>query len=156
MIKQKLMDKMVKPMVVDNRKSDVPWQSHSKPLHECKIAVVTTAGVHLKDQESFDVEAKDGDASFRRIPLKASESDYQISHTHYDHAEADKDINCVFPIDILHTLETEGYIGGISEVSFGFMGFILQTLHPKLKESARKVAQELLAENVDIVLMTPG
>ena len=156
MLKQKVIDKMIKPTIVDNTKLKVPWTNLSKPLEQCRVALVTTAGVHMKDQKPFDTGAKKGDASYREIPSNASKDDYQISHTHYDHSEADKDINCVFPIDRLRELVSEGFIGSVANISYGFMGFILKPLHDQLKVNAKKVAQELLAEKVDVVLLTPG
>ena len=45
-----------------------PWATLAKPLAECRVAIVTTAGVHLRSQESFDMETANGDPTFREIP----------------------------------------------------------------------------------------
>ena len=47
-----------------------PWTPLSKDPKECRIALVTTAGVHLRSQTPFDMEDKEGDPTFRVIPLK--------------------------------------------------------------------------------------
>lgn len=156
MLKMKAIEQMVKPFVVDNTGKDIPWQLFQKPLNECSVALVTTAGVHLKDQTPFDVAAKEGDASFREISNQTAVEDYRITHTHYDHSEADKDINCVFPITRLNDLAKDGLIKKVSEVHYGFMGYILNSLHESLKANARKIAQKLLEHQVDVVLLTPG
>jgi D-proline reductase (dithiol) PrdB len=46
----------------------IPWTPLRKPLSECTVALVTTAGVHLKGQKPFDMSDPDGDPSFREIP----------------------------------------------------------------------------------------
>jgi D-proline reductase (dithiol) PrdB len=156
MLKQNVTQKLVKPFIVDNAGKEIPWQPLRKPLQHCRVALVTTAGVHLKNQEPFNVKAKKGDPSFREIPANSPLNDYQITHTHYDHTDADKDINCVFPITRLMELAEAGFIGGVSSANYGFMGFILNALHETLIDNAGKVARELVKQETDVVLLTPG
>ena len=40
---------------------EVPWTTPIKPLREARIALVTTGGVHLKDDHPFDMNDPDGD-----------------------------------------------------------------------------------------------
>ena len=47
-----------------------------------------------------------------------------ISHTHFDRADADKDVNCVFPLTRLKELAQEGQIGGVANTHYGLMGYI--------------------------------
>ena len=46
---------------------DIPWAPVKKPMRETVIALVTTAGVHLKTQPPFDMDDPDGDPSYRVI-----------------------------------------------------------------------------------------
>ncbi|MEO1823025.1 MAG: hypothetical protein ABGX85_03235, partial [Candidatus Lambdaproteobacteria bacterium] len=46
----------------------VPWTKLNKPLPECKIALFTTGGIHLKSDKAFNLIDPHGDSSFRRIP----------------------------------------------------------------------------------------
>src|SRR6266566_6591658 len=39
-----------------------------KPLQDCMVALVTTAGLSLPDQPPFDMTIRMGDTSFREIP----------------------------------------------------------------------------------------
>lgn len=82
----------------------IPWAPMTKRLSECRVAIVTTAGVHLKGEPPFDMFDKDGDHSFRAIPLSAPTDALKITHDYYDHTDAEKDINIVFPIDRLKGL----------------------------------------------------
>lgn len=42
-----------------------------------------------------------------------------VTHHHYDHSDADEDINVVFRIDVLRDLEAERFIGGIAKKHIG-------------------------------------
>ena len=46
-----------------------------------------------------------------------------LSHHHYDHTSADKDINLVFPIDRLRELAEARIIGGVARTHIGYMGY---------------------------------
>lgn len=132
-----------------------PWTPFKKPLNDAKVALVTTAGVHPKSQKPFDVESKKGDWRYREIPRDLPASELMVTHTHYDHTEADRDINCVFPIDRLRELKEENVIGRLAEVNYGFMGFIPNPT-PLREGTAKEVAQRLKEAKVDIAFLTAG
>ena len=117
------------------------------------IALVTTAGVHLKTQEVFNVV--DGDPTVRFIPSASVEDDLMISHEHFDRIDADRDINCVFPLTRLKELAEEGVIGGVASTHYGLMGFIPDT-EPLINETIPKIVQQLITDRVDAVILNPG
>jgi len=135
----------------------IPWAPFEKPLSGCKVSLVTTAGVHHKDQMGFDIHDADGDPTFRVIDASRPIEDLMITHDYYDHSDADRDINIVFPIERLKELENEGVIGRAATMHYGFMGHItgrhVQTL---LNKSAPEVAMRLKADGVDAVVLVPG
>lgn len=90
-----------------------------KPLREMKIALVTAAGVHRKEDERFNFS---GDRSFRIIPGEIPSSQLMVSHGGYDNGDVNRDINCMFPIDRLRELRDEGIFQEVSEIHIGFMG----------------------------------
>src|SRR6267142_3059522 len=92
----------------------VPFTPFDRELNKSTIAIVTAAGVHLKDQEPFNIADELGDLTYREIPEDVDSSQLMVTHHHYDHADADEDINVVFPIDVLRDLEAEGVIGEIA------------------------------------------
>lgn len=126
-----------------------------KPLSECRIALLTSGGVHLKDQPPFDLMSRDGDWSFREIPGDADEADLRFSHSHYDHSEADKDPNVMFPLGRLRDLAGEGYIGAAAPLHIGMMGFV-PAIENILEETGPRVAELLAGAGTDAVLLTPG
>src|SRR5262250_2942115 len=99
----------------------IPYTPRRLELSESTFALVTTAGVHLREQRPFPL---DGDNSWREISGDAESRQLMVTHEHYDHRHADQDINCVFPIDRLRELAAGGVIKGVSNLHLGFMGFL--------------------------------
>ncbi len=139
------------------RSLDVPWTPVTKALDRSTISIVTTAGVHHKDQELFDMRDREGDPSYRVIDPRRPLSDLMITHDYYDHADADKDINIVFPLQRLIEFGTQGFIGGVAGRHYSFMGHIIgRHILTLVNKTAPEVAQALKNDHVDIVLLTPG
>jgi D-proline reductase (dithiol) PrdB len=136
---------------------EIPWTPVRKPAAESVVALVTTAGVHLKSQEPFDMDDPDGDPTFRVIPVDAPRTDLTITHKYYDHSPADRDINVVLPLDRMREFVAEKRIGGVAPHVYGFMGHIhgrhLTTL---LDASAPEVARRLKSDGADAVVLTPA
>jgi len=78
-----------------------PWTPFTKPVAQCRVALITTAGVHRTEDPPFSMEDKHGDPTYRLIPRDVSPRDLCITHDYYDHRNADKDLNIVFPLDRL-------------------------------------------------------
>jgi D-proline reductase (dithiol) PrdB len=139
--------------MVDSIIGDIPITPFEKETSDSIIALVTTAGVHLKTQEVFNVV--DGDPTVRFIPSTSVEDDLMISHEHFDRSDADRDVNCVFPLTRLKELAEEGVIGGVAPTHFGLMGYIPDT-EPLIKETIPKMVQQLITDQVDAVILNPG
>ena len=145
--------KKILPLVFD----DTPWTRFKGSLNQAKVAIVTTAGVHLKNDIPFDMQDREGDATFRVIPSATKISELTITHDYYDHSDADKDINIVFPIERLAELSKEGFIGLVALAHYGFMGHIVgKKVDVLLENTAPEVASCLLADGVTAVILTPG
>jgi D-proline reductase (dithiol) PrdB len=133
----------------------IPWTPLSKPLSECKLAVITTSGVHHREQLPFDMQDSDGDPEFRVIDGATIGSDYLITHDYYDHGDAEKDLNIILPLDRLAELQQEGVIGRQAKTHYSFMGHIdgrhITTL---IGRTARQVAEKLRQDHVDVALLT--
>jgi len=129
------------------------WAPVTKELKDMKVALATAAGVHLKTDKRFNLA---GDTTFREIPDTAHSSDLMVSHGGYDNADANRDINCMFPIDRLHELAKKGFIKSVAEFHYGFMGgggdqeaFTNSTgpeIAKKLKEAYNKFDSEVAEE----------
>lgn len=135
----------------------IPWAPLSKPLPECRMALVTTGGVHLQGDPPFEVDDPHGDPSFRRIPADAPADALTITHPYYDHTDAEQDRNLVLPMDILQELRASGEVGGATAEFFSFMGHIegphLKTL---IQETALDAAREIRRQQADVALLVPA
>jgi D-proline reductase (dithiol) PrdB len=143
---------------IDPLKFDsTPWAPVVKPLAQMTVALITTAGVHLKTDAPFDMNNKSGDGSFRVIHSGATMGDLAITHDYYDHTDADRDVNIVFPLDRLRELVANGVVGAAAKNHYGFMGHIEKEQIEKLvRQSAPQVASLLKEDGVDAILITPG
>jgi D-proline reductase (dithiol) PrdB len=98
-----------------------------------------------------------GDPSFRAIDAARPLDTLTITHDYYDHADADRDINVVFPIERLRELAAQGTIGGVSEIHIGFMGHITgRHIRTLTEKTAPEAARILRGAGVDVALLTPG
>jgi D-proline reductase (dithiol) PrdB len=135
----------------------VPWAPMRTPLGEAVVALVTTAGVHLRTDPPFDMDDPDGDPTVRIIPADAPRDAVTITHRYYDHSAADRDLNVVLPVDRLRELADERRIGGIAPRIYSFMGHVdgrhLGTL---IERTAPDVAARLAADGADAVFLTPA
>jgi D-proline reductase (dithiol) PrdB len=80
-----------------------------------------------------------------------------ITHDYYDHADADRDINIVFPLELLREFAKERIIGRVADRHYGFMGHIIGPhVVTLINRTAPEVARKLREDGVDLVLLTPG
>ncbi len=135
---------------------DAPWTPMAKPLSESRLALVTTAGLHVRGDKPFVSRLQGGDTSFRVIPRSAGATDIIQSHTSigFDHTGIYRDLNVTFPIDRLQELVDQGKIGSLSDNYYSFMG-ALRDVTGIIEESGPEVARRLKDEGVEVVLLTP-
>ncbi|MBP1854989.1 D-proline reductase (dithiol) PrdB [Clostridioides mangenotii] len=128
------------------------WTPVTKELKDMTIALATAAGVHLKSDKRFNLA---GDTTYRVVPDSAKVEDLMVSHGGYDNADANRDINCMFPIDRLHEIVKEGFVKAIAPMHYTFMGGGGdQTAFTE--KTGPEIAQKLKEEGVDAVVMTAG
>jgi D-proline reductase (dithiol) PrdB len=134
----------------------VPFTPFDRELARATVALVTAAGVHHKAQPPFNIADELGDLTYRIIESEAQAGDLMVTHHHYDHTDADRDINVVFPIDALRALVAEGFIGGEAREHVGYMGYTMQ-LKRMYEETAPQIAEEIDRKSrADIVVLTGG
>lgn len=134
-----------------------PFTLLRKPLAACRAALITTAGVHLHGQTPFDMDNPAGDATFRAIPETAAPDALTITHKYYDHTDADRDIDVVFPLRHFRELAGRGVIGALAPRHFGFMGHIEGEQSALLmRQYAPEVAAQLRSDGVDFTFLTPA
>ncbi|HEX8709963.1 MAG TPA: glycine/sarcosine/betaine reductase selenoprotein B family protein [Pyrinomonadaceae bacterium] len=134
----------------------VPFTPFERALEKSNIAIVTAGGVHLREQEPFNIADELGDLTYRVIPPDTPSSQLMVTHHHYDHTDADADINVVFPLDVLRDLAMEGFIGGVAKKHIGYMGYTMQ-LKAMYEGTAAEIANEIdKGSRADAVVLTGG
>lgn len=134
--------------------NDSPISVLSKPLKKCKLALITTAGLHLKADTPFDLSLKNGDCSYRILPGEVRYDELTVTHKWFNHKFINSDLNSVFPIDRMREYVKCGEIQSLSEENLSFMGHIYETA-PLIKNSI-KAGKYLKGFGVDIAFITPA
>jgi len=147
-----IMEQRAKGMV-ESIEGDIPLIPFTKDSKNATFALLTTAGVHLKTEEPFEVV--EGDHTVRFIPANSAEEDLMISHEHFDREDADLDINCVFPLTRLKEIHMEGLIGKVAATHYGLMGYIPNT-DALIEETIPKIIAQLQEDHVDALILNPG
>ena len=131
---------------------DSPLAILQKPLSEAKLALVTTAGIHLRSDTPFS----GGDQGYRVIPSGTPPDEIVQSHTSigFDRVPMYRDINICFPVDRVRELVERGVIGYLSDRFYSFMGAQRDPRHI-VEVTGPEVARQLKGEGTDVVLLTP-
>jgi len=127
--------------------ADVPFTRPSKPIS--RVALISTAGVHLDDQEPFDRATPSGDSSYRRLPADVDLARLRIWWDTEQTQPASQDLNCAFPLALLRE-ERE-----LAPAHYSFSGAIPDP-RPLIDVSAPALARELRDDAVDAVLVAPS
>ena len=130
---------------------DVPWTT-PKPLHESRVAIVTTAGLRVESNADWNA----GDQGFTQIPHEAENLTLAHYSPNFDRVGWVLDKNVVFPIDRLYELAEDGIIGSVAKTHISFMGAQPDhTLETIRLDSGPAAAKLLKDDEVDLVLLTP-
>jgi D-proline reductase (dithiol) PrdB len=120
------------------------------PLRERRVAVVSTAGLHRRNDRPF----RPGDEDYRVIPGDTAASEIIMSHAspNFDRTGYQADINIALPIERLREMAADGEIGSVADLHYSFMG---ATEPEYMEATAHELARHLIADKVDAVLLVP-
>ena len=131
---------------------DTPFVRPGKPLAACRVAIVTTAGLHRRDDRAFGP----GEQTYRVIAAETPAAEIVQSHTSlgFDRVAIIRDLNITFPVDRLRELAARGAIGGLGPHNYSFMGALREAGRVE-GETGPEVGRRLRADGVDVALITP-
>ena len=137
----------------------IPFTPLKKPLRECTVALLSTAGIARNEDRPFDQEGERrdpwwGDPTFRRIPLGTTEKDIRIYHLHIDPQFGEADLDVVLPMRRLAELANEGMVGRPAATHYSIMGYILEPTE-LIEKTAPAIAAGMHSEGVDAVVLVP-
>jgi D-proline reductase (dithiol) PrdB len=129
-----------------------PFIRLAKPLGACRVAIVTTAGVHRRGDPPFGP----GEQTYRVIPVETPAADIIQSHTSigFDRTPIMRDLNISYPIDRLRELVARGELGGLAPNGYSFMGAQRELTRIE-GETGPEVARRLREDGADVVVLTP-
>ena len=127
-----------------------------KPLNQARIALVTTAGFYLPDQQPFDQSFRHDDCSYREIPWGTPTKILQIGQSSdaFDHSGIEADRNLTLPLDRLQELVNAGVIGQSAPRHLSIMGSIIAPAK-LINESGPEIARKLQEDGAEGVLLAP-
>ena len=129
-----------------------PFVRPAKPLSACRVAIVTTAGLHRRDDRAFGP----GEQTYRVIAADTPTAYILQSHTSlgFDRVAIMRDLNVTFPVDRLRELVARGQLGGLGPNNYSVMGALREASRIE-GETGPEVGRRLRDEGVDAVLITP-
>lgn len=129
-----------------------PWVSGPE-LSTRRVALVSTAGLHRRDDRPFSAGA--GATEYRVIASDAPASDLVMSHisVNFDRSGFRRDANLVFPLDRLQELAADGVIGSVADFHYSFMGAPFPPT--RFESKARELAGLLKRDRVDAAVLLP-
>jgi D-proline reductase (dithiol) PrdB len=145
-------DNMLKKIPLLPQLPGRPWVG-GPALSKRRVAIVTTAGLHLRSDIAFGAGGAPTD--YRVIPGDVASNDLVMSHlsVNFDRSGFQEDWNVAFPLDRLRNLAEEGVIGSVAAFHYSFMGAVSPVT--RYEPKARELAALLKSDNVDTVLLSP-
>ena len=137
------------------------WTPFGKRLADARVALLTSAGVHLKSDVPFDLETERarpewGDPSWRVIPADCRPADLAVSHLHIIDEDVVADPEIALPVRALHELVDDGVVGGCVEQHVALMGYQDRALRDWRDTTAHAIASHLRGQRADGVVLAPA
>lgn len=125
------------PFVVNEHAPFVPAR---RALPMLNLALVSSAGAYINGTTAFDVTTRDGDATFREIPIEVEAEDLIYAARGYDPTAVRADMNAQIPVARLVEYAGNNVIGALNSVWWSLNGYI---------PNARLVADQLAPQIAD-------
>jgi D-proline reductase (dithiol) PrdB len=129
-----------------------PFTPLTRPLAACRLAIVTTAGLHRRGDQPFGP----GEQTYRVIPADTPPADIVQSQTSlgFDRTAIMRDLNISFPVDRLREMVAQGTLGGVAPRHYSFMGAQRDVKRIE-QETGPEVGRLLREAGVEAALITP-
>jgi D-proline reductase (dithiol) PrdB len=155
-----LTKRLVKSWIRRESPRHIPWTPPCSPLSESTVALISSGGIALRTDQPFDQEGERqdpwwGDPSYRVVPQEATTADIRVYHQHIDPSLAERDVNCLLPIERLAELVKTGEVGHAAPSHYSFMGYVLDP-REFLEKSVPAILDHLQDDQVDVVLLIPA
>ncbi len=136
------------------------WAPFDKRLAEAKIALLSSAGLFVEGQESFDLDRERrepgwGDPSWRAIPRSTAQGELGMAHLHVNATDTLADHEVSLPLRTLDGLVDDGIVGSSADTHYAVMGYQQAGLDEWQRSTGPEIAARLKREDVDALVLAP-
>ncbi len=135
--------------------TNAPFTPARRALPMLNLALISSAGAYIDGTEPFDIGSRDGDATFKEIPIEVEAEDLLFAARGYDPAAVLQDINCQIPIERLLEYEANGVIGRLNHVWWSLCGYI-PNARLVAEQTAPQIAERVARYEVQAALLVPA
>lgn len=134
----------------------------TRPLAEARVALLSTAGIYLKDsQPAFDLDRERreplwGDPTYRLIPSDVRQDQIGVSHLHVNGDDIRADINVALPLPLFRQLADERAFGSLADVHYSFMGYQGASTDAWRDRYGPELARRLADDAVNLLILAPA
>ena len=138
------------------------WVPFEKRLQESRIALLTSAGLYLKNtQQPFDVERERanpewGDPAWRSIPASVEAADLAVAHLHINDEDVLADPEIALPARLLEQLAAERIISGTTPEHLSVMGYQERSLEGWRDKTVHELVGRLRDQAADGLILAPA
>ena len=134
----------------------VPWTPLKKPLQDCRLALVSSAGLVTTEQEPFEKGIRIGDTGMREISSDVEAANLRDCHRSkaFDHTGIQQDPNLAFPAERLREMAKAGFVGSLNHRYFSLMGSVTAA-DQLIRQTIPPLVSKLVEDQVDIALLIP-
>lgn len=134
---------------------NAPFTPARRALPMLNLALISSAGAYIDGTDSFDTTSRDGDPTFREIPIEVEAEDLLYAARGYDATAVQEDRNVQIPVDRLLEYENNAVIGRLNHVWWSLMGWI-PNARLVAEETAPKIAERVVRYEVQAALLIPA
>lgn len=132
-----------------------PFTPARRALPMLNLALISSAGAYIDGTEPFDLEAKDGDISYKEIPIEVGSVDLEYAAKGYDTKAVREDMNSQIPVERLLEYEENAVIGRLNHVWWSLSSY-LPNAAKVADELANQIADRLVRYEVQSALLIPA
>ena len=134
---------------------NAPFTPMRRALPMLNLALISSAGAYIDGTEAFDIESRDGDASYREIPIEVEAEDLLYAARGYDATAVKQDRNAQIPVERLLEYESSNVIGRLNQVWWSVSSW---TPNAALVagELAPNLARRLASYDVQAAILIPA
>ena len=143
------------PDLVARAETAGPLAQLRKPLARARRTLISSGGVHARNDRPLDVCHSFGDFRFRRVPSQLCHEELIIHQLKYPHDDADVDIN-VLRDRAAPEMATEGVRDVLTDI-FAVSSAIAMEPEKFERTVARDIAKAVVSEErADVALLAPA